>query len=130
MVREQAAGEWREMQMYGTDYELELPVVVDGLIVNYAETRCHVVLDEHCDLIRIELGAWTASIIKPRFSIRIDKHSTGDKSIIFQEAREAVKRCEDHLRELCGIPYLEPVEMPDYTDSRHWSRALRSAFSS
>jgi hypothetical protein len=116
--------------MYGTDTELELPMVVDGLIVGYAETPCHVVLDEHADLIRLELGAWTGSLIKNKPSIRITKASTGDKSIIFQEAREAVKRCEEHLRELCGIPYLEPVEMPDYTDSRHWGRALRSAFSS
>lgn len=116
--------------MYGKDYELELPMVVQGLIVNYADTPCYVVLDEHCDLVRIELSAWTASIIKSKPSIRIDRHSTGDDSIIFQEAREAVRRQKDHLREVFGIPDLEPVEMPDYTDSRHWGRALRSAFSS
>lgn len=104
--------------MYGTDTELELPMVVDGLIVGYAETPCHVVLDEHADLIRLELAAWTSTLIKNKPSIRITKASTGDKSIIFQEAREAVKRCEEHLREVCGIPDLIEVEMPDYTDPR------------
>ena len=104
--------------MYGTDTELELPMVVDGLIVGYAETPCHVVLDEHADLIRLELGAWTGSLIKNKPSIRITRASTGDKSIIFQQAREAVKRCADHLREVCGIPDLIEVELPDYTDPR------------
>lgn len=104
--------------MYGTDYTLELPSVVDGLIIGYAEIDCHVVLDEHADLIRLELGAWTGSLIKNKPSIRITRASTGDKSIIFQEAREAVRRCEEHLREKCGIPDLIEVELPDYTDPR------------
>lgn len=104
--------------MYATDYDLELPSVVDGLIVNYAEQHCRIVVDEHCDLIRLDLRAWTSSVIKPAPSIKISRDSTGDKNIIFQEAREAVKRCADHIRKICGIPDLIEVGLPDYTDSR------------
>ena len=115
--------------MYVTDYELELAMVVDGLIVGYAEQHCRIVVDEHCDLIRLDLRAWTSSVIKPPPSIKISRDSTGDKSIIFQEAREAVKRCADHIREICGISDLIEVELPDYTDRRfrHAARQRRVA---
>lgn len=103
--------------MYGTDYTLEVPIVVDGLIVGYSEQDCRIVVDECCDLIKVGFSPWTKRAERLPVAIWITKDSTGDKSIIFQEARESVRRCQVEIADMCEIPW-PAQEEPDYTDPR------------
>lgn len=112
--------------MYATDYTLEVPVVIEGLIVGYSEQDCRIVVDECCDLIKVGFSPWTRRTGRLPVSIWITRDSAGDKSIIFQEAREAVKRCKVEIADLCQIPW--PVEAePDPTDHRTWRSIVDSA---
>ena len=106
--------------MYVTDYTIEMPIIVRGQVVSYAnDVDCIISVDERCDLVKVGFRPWALRHRhEHKDTIWITRDSAGDDAIIFQSAVESLKRCKSEIADLCGVPLPAADDDNEYTDPR------------